>query len=39
LSVIVGLIASASSMRLMRQNPTRMPYSCQDQFGWSGSIG
>ena len=23
----------------MRQKPTRMPYSCQDQFGWSGSTG
>ncbi len=23
----------------MRQKPTRMPYSCQLQFGWSGSSG
>ena len=23
----------------MRHTPTRMPYSCQLQLGWSGSIG
>ena len=26
-------------MRLIRQNPTRIPYSCQVQFGMSGCIG
>ena len=35
----VGVIFSRSNTRLSRQKPTRMPYSCQLQFGWSGSIG
>jgi hypothetical protein len=39
LSVTVGVIFSRSNTRLMRQKPTRMPYSCQLQFGWSGSMG
>ena len=35
----VGVIFSRSNTRFSRQKPTRMPYSCQLQFGWSGSIG
>jgi hypothetical protein len=39
LSVTVGLILSFCITLRSRQKPTRMPYSCQLQFGWSGSIG
>jgi hypothetical protein len=39
LSVTVGVRPSFTIIFRSRQKPTRMPYSCQLQFGWSGSIG
>jgi hypothetical protein len=37
IEVVARILRFVSASR-MRQNPTRIPYSCQDQFGTSGTV-